>query len=202
MMVHHFPEEPDVGTGCLVRSTSFGYRPGEAVGEFLVEVTQHGHRRVGDDGYVTRSLPPLELEYSQPGLHDEVREIGIPADDSYQWGRPGRGGSVGDPGPAHGRLVPLRGAAQEHLRELVSQAATAGSMRLLSVRHEFPTEWARFTAAELDGDGTAPLTLTLREEHYPYWARVVAPLGLHKPAGASPLALVSCRKLAFISSSA
>lgn len=76
--------------------------------------------------------------------------------------------------------VPLREAAQEHLRGLVSQAAAAGSVRLLSVRHEFPTEWARFTAAALAGDGTAPLTLTLREEHYPYWSRAVAPLGLHK----------------------
>lgn len=76
--------------------------------------------------------------------------------------------------------APLRSAAQEHLTALVSQAATAGSVRLLSVRHEFPTEWARFTAVELDGETPeAVLTLTLREEHYPYWARAVAPIALH-----------------------
>ena len=53
-------------------------------------------------------------------------------------------------------------------------AATVGSTRLLSVRHEFPTEWARFATATVDGDEPdAPLTLTLREEHYPFWARQV-----------------------------
>lgn len=76
--------------------------------------------------------------------------------------------------------APLRAAAQDHLRQLVSGATAVGSVRLLSIRHEFPTAWARFTAAELDEQNPeAPLTVTLREEHYPYWARAVAPIGLH-----------------------
>jgi RHS repeat-associated protein len=74
LMFHHFPDEPGVGADCLVRSTEFGYRPGDAVGTFLTSVTQHGHRRAAG-GYLTRSLPPIELEYSPATLHDEVREI-------------------------------------------------------------------------------------------------------------------------------
>ena len=66
----------------------------------------------------------------------------------------------------------LRSAATAALTEKISAAATIGSTRLLSVRHEFPTEWARFVAATVDGANPyAPLTLTLREEHYPFWAR-------------------------------
>jgi hypothetical protein len=75
----------------------------------------------------------------------------------------------------------LRAAAQAHVKDRVEQAAAAGSVRLLSVRQEFPTEWARFTAAEL-GAATpeAPLVIALREEHYPYWTRAVVPIGLHR----------------------
>jgi hypothetical protein len=76
LMFHHFPEQPEVGTDCLVRSTEFGYRPGEAVGEFLTTVTQHGHRRSGES-YLTRSLPLLELEYAPARLHDEVHEVDL-----------------------------------------------------------------------------------------------------------------------------
>jgi hypothetical protein len=64
---------------------------------------------------------------------------------------------------------PLRAAAQAHLVEQVNRAAAAGSVRLLSVRHEFPTEWARFAATTLDaGTPEAPLAIVLRPEHYPF----------------------------------
>jgi hypothetical protein len=66
----------------------------------------------------------------------------------------------------------LRAAATAALQEKIAAAATVGSTRLLSVRHEFPTEWARFSAAVVDSaNPVAPLTLTLRTEHYPFWAR-------------------------------
>jgi hypothetical protein len=66
----------------------------------------------------------------------------------------------------------LRAAATTALQEKIAAAATVGSTRLLSVRHEFPTEWARFAAAVVDSaNPVAPLTLTLRTEHYPFWAR-------------------------------
>jgi hypothetical protein len=75
----------------------------------------------------------------------------------------------------------LRSAAQGHLTQEVTKAATAGSAGLLSARHESPTEWARFTATDLSGNVTeAPLTITLRDEHHPYWSRAIAHLALHK----------------------
>ena len=68
----------------------------------------------------------------------------------------------------------LRTAATTALQEKIAAAATVGSVRLLSLRQEFPTEWARFTASTSStSDGLAPLTFTLREEHYPYWSRGV-----------------------------
>lgn len=72
--------------------------------------------------------------------------------------------------------VPLRIAAETHLAANIAAAATVGSVRLLSVRHDFPTEWARFAAVPLSGSGdVAPLTITLREEHYPIWVGTVKP---------------------------
>jgi hypothetical protein len=70
--------------------------------------------------------------------------------------------------------APLRAAAQEHLLVQVSQAETAGavagSVQLLSLRNDFPTEWARFRATQLAGGEEAVLSLLLRPEHYPFWA--------------------------------
>ena len=67
--------------------------------------------------------------------------------------------------------VPLRTSAQSHLANRIAAGGTVGSVRLLSVRHDFPTEWARFTAAVPSGEGVVPLTVPLRQEHYPYWAK-------------------------------
>ncbi len=41
----------------------------------IVAITQHGHRRSGA-GYVVRSMPPLELEYSAAEIDPTVRELG------------------------------------------------------------------------------------------------------------------------------
>ena len=69
----------------------------------------------------------------------------------------------------------LRSKATTALQARIAAASAVGSARLLSVRHEFPTEWARFTTSVPSGQPpTAPLTLTLREEHYPYWASLAA----------------------------
>ncbi len=75
--------------------------------------------------------------------------------------------------------VPLRDAAVGHLQERIAAANSVGSVRLLSLRHEFPTEWARFTAAELNGAANvAPITITLRAEHYPFWSTGGEPIAL------------------------
>ena len=90
---HHFPGESGVGADCLVRSMTFTYEE-KSFAAFMTAVTQSGHRRAAAGDYVTRSLPPLEFEYSEPILGQEIREIdarslenvphGVDAN-SYRW---------------------------------------------------------------------------------------------------------------------
>jgi hypothetical protein len=65
----------------------------------------------------------------------------------------------------------LRGGAIANVTALAQQASAVGSVRLLSVRHDFPTEWAQFTAEAVPPNGFAELRLKLAPEHYPFWAR-------------------------------
>ena len=69
---HDFPDEPEVGAGCLVRSTDFTYAgqpdPASAarpVYSLLAEVTQSGYRRQ-HGGYVKRSVPPAGVRIQSP----------------------------------------------------------------------------------------------------------------------------------------
>jgi receptor-binding and translocation channel-forming TcA subunit of Tc toxin len=59
----------------------------------------------------------------------------------------------------------LRNAAVENLKARIEGTQAVGSVRLFSVRHEFPGEWAKFKS------GKSELSLDLREEHYPFWSR-------------------------------
>ncbi len=66
----------------------------------------------------------------------------------------------------------LRNGAIAHIKEVVTEAEAAGSTRMFSVRNEFPTEWAKFKSIKIEGSTkTAELSLELRVEHYPFWAR-------------------------------
>jgi Tc toxin complex TcA C-terminal TcB-binding domain len=65
----------------------------------------------------------------------------------------------------------LKIGAISNLTERIKNAQTAGSIRLFSIRHEFPTEWAKFQNAKIEGDTPAELTLPLRPEHYPFWSQ-------------------------------
>ena len=65
LMLHHFPEEPALGSGCVVHSTDFVYSADTGY-TFLKAVTHTGYRRDGDGGYERRSLPHVEFEYSEP----------------------------------------------------------------------------------------------------------------------------------------
>ncbi|MCG3158144.1 MAG: hypothetical protein DKINENOH_04785 [bacterium] len=66
----------------------------------------------------------------------------------------------------------LRNKAVENLNALIVEAQAAGSVRLFSIRHEFPSEWAKFKSVKIEGETkTAELSLNLREEHYPFWSR-------------------------------
>ena len=85
LMFHHFPEDPPedprVGNNCLVRSTDFDYGDGQDPGRArspiysrLQSVTQSGYRR-DDGGYVKRSLPSIDLSYTEPVVQDCLETI-------------------------------------------------------------------------------------------------------------------------------
>jgi RHS repeat-associated protein len=93
LVFHHFPLEAGVGQDCLVRSMSFAYEE-RSFAAFITAITQTGHKRASAGGYITRSLPPLEFEYSKAVIGDEVRDIDPPSIDNlpsgvdggaYQW---------------------------------------------------------------------------------------------------------------------
>jgi Tc toxin complex TcA C-terminal TcB-binding domain/Concanavalin A-like lectin/glucanases superfamily len=69
----------------------------------------------------------------------------------------------------------LRDRAVANVKSKIEQAQAAGSMRLFSIRHEFPSEWAKFKSAEIrlssDQKVLAEMVLNLREEHYPFWSK-------------------------------
>ncbi|MCF7985558.1 MAG: hypothetical protein K9L70_14235, partial [Thiohalocapsa sp.] len=68
----------------------------------------------------------------------------------------------------------LREDAAAYVGGQIEKAAAAGSVRFLSMRHDFPSEWARFKAVPMNNEHTeAALSISLKEEHYPFWARAV-----------------------------
>jgi RHS repeat-associated protein len=81
LMFHHFPDEAGVGADCLVRSTDFTYSHQQDLASvrnpaytYLRQVSQSGYKR-NDGGYLKRSLPPVEFEYTRPNVQDTVQEI-------------------------------------------------------------------------------------------------------------------------------
>jgi hypothetical protein len=58
-----------------------------------------------------------------------------------------------------------------NLKVLIQSAQATGSVRLFSIRHEFPTEWAKFQSQTPGANQRYALTLTLRPEHYPFWSQ-------------------------------
>jgi hypothetical protein len=53
----------------------------------------------------------------------------------------------------------------------IDDAQAAGSVRMFSMRHEFPTEWAKFQRQTPGANQRFELTLNLRDEHYPFWSQ-------------------------------
>jgi RHS repeat-associated protein len=92
LMLHHFPDQPEVGPHCLVKSTDFRYeqpsaaaladpeQPGYTV---LRSVVQRSYQRrpaaspgaSAPPGYAWRALPPLTFTYSQPRVDTTLRRI-------------------------------------------------------------------------------------------------------------------------------
>jgi hypothetical protein len=68
----------------------------------------------------------------------------------------------------------LRSAAVANLQKQIANAQTVGSVRLFSIRHEFPGEWAKFRSVTISGTTpTAGLSLNLLPQHYPFWAQTL-----------------------------
>jgi Tc toxin complex TcA C-terminal TcB-binding domain/Concanavalin A-like lectin/glucanases superfamily len=67
----------------------------------------------------------------------------------------------------------LRHGAVANLKTKIEEAQAAGSIRLFSIRHEFPSEWAKFKSINTKDNNTitAPLVLELRQEHFPFWSQ-------------------------------
>ncbi|WP_228779271.1 SpvB/TcaC N-terminal domain-containing protein [Methylobacter sp. BlB1] len=82
LMFHHFPGEPGVEANCLVRSTDFNYSYENTPDEIkdplyslLQSVNQVSYKRKQGGGYRSKSLPPLEFEYTQPNIVETIREV-------------------------------------------------------------------------------------------------------------------------------
>jgi hypothetical protein len=66
----------------------------------------------------------------------------------------------------------LKSGAIANLTNLIADAQTVGSVRLFSVRHDFPSEWAKFRATTIGAaTPTAGLSVKLLPQHYPFWAQ-------------------------------
>lgn len=66
----------------------------------------------------------------------------------------------------------LSAAATANLQSGINKGQTVGSVRLFSVRHDFPSQWAKFQSVTIGGAiPTAELTLSLPAELYPYWSQ-------------------------------
>ena len=65
----------------------------------------------------------------------------------------------------------LREAAMDQIKSLIQSGGATGSVRLFSIRHEFPSAWVQFKKQPADSNRRHKLELDLREEHYPFWSR-------------------------------
>ncbi|HEX8110939.1 MAG TPA: SpvB/TcaC N-terminal domain-containing protein, partial [Kofleriaceae bacterium] len=148
LMFHRFPGEASLGiTPCLVRSTDLAYDEGPVV-TYLRSVTQAGYvwdQATGE--YRRAALPPLELGYVKPEVHDELRSIDRASLEGISSGIEGSGGQWADldgegisgvllpserawyykPNLGEGQLAP-----PELQRQLPSPAELGGGMQQLS----------------------------------------------------------------------
>jgi len=73
LMFHHFEDELGV-KDYLVRSTKFTYQPGP-IASFITSVTQSGYTRQDDGSYLKKSMPPIEFQYSEATIQQELQSI-------------------------------------------------------------------------------------------------------------------------------
>lgn len=91
LMFHHFQEE-EIGRDCLVKSTDIAYHEGP-IASFVDSIRQTGYKRKAGGGYLKKSLPPLEFQYSEAVIDETIREVDsdslenlpIGSNGGYQW---------------------------------------------------------------------------------------------------------------------
>ena len=94
LMFHHFPDEPEVLTDCVVASMDLGYQL-SPVASLLTSVTRNGYQRTAAAaaaGYLKAPTPPVSLEYSQAVIDPTVHRLppgslpyGLGAVGTHQW---------------------------------------------------------------------------------------------------------------------
>lgn len=167
LMFHHFPGEPDVNENCLVRSTDLTYSqdarpndPRNPIYAFLVAAGQTGYKRQAA-GYLSRSLPPLEFEYTEPVIDNSIHEVdraslenlprgldgphyqwvdldsegisGILAEQAGSWFYKRNLSPVGSPNQPIGQPSPARFAPTELIRRKPSLGTLGGGQQLLDL---------------------------------------------------------------------
>jgi RHS repeat-associated protein len=94
---HHFPDELGVAD-YLVRATELTYDQ-KPIGSFVTQIVQSGFKRWDDGHYLKRSLPPLDLAYTQSPLDgpsgivydvseidaESLRDLPVGLSDPYRW---------------------------------------------------------------------------------------------------------------------
>jgi RHS repeat-associated protein len=94
LMFHHFIELGAMP--CLVRSTDFTYsyendfeNSRNPIFSFLISATQSGYKRRADGSYLRKAMPPLEFQYSQPVIQEEVLEMDAESLENLPYGLDG-----------------------------------------------------------------------------------------------------------------
>ncbi|MBC7817374.1 MAG: toxin, partial [Planctomycetaceae bacterium] len=96
LMFHHIPDGPgghasNPGYDGLVRSTDFTYEVNDTTTyNFLKQVTQVAYRRHDhDDGYETKTLPPVDFQYSPISIDSEVQAVDAESLENLPYGLDG-----------------------------------------------------------------------------------------------------------------
>ncbi|MEJ2659732.1 MAG: SpvB/TcaC N-terminal domain-containing protein, partial [Desulfobacteraceae bacterium] len=89
LMFHHFPDELGVDD-YLVRSTEFKYKEGP-IASFITQVIQSGYVRQDNatNPYLKKSLPPVEFEYSQAIIQEEIHTLDAESLENLPYGLDG-----------------------------------------------------------------------------------------------------------------
>ena len=94
LMFHNFNELGAMP--CLVRSTDFTYsyendpeNSRNPIFSFLISTTQSGYKRRADGSYLEKTLPPMEFQYSEPVIQEEVREMDAESVENLPYGLDG-----------------------------------------------------------------------------------------------------------------